>query len=376
MFKRFLVLALALAFVSSAHADTCGGCPENLCCPDADQYTIMIISDSGYSPGGILDADGKPEYDGNGALDGKYVDEELVTMLQNCGFNVNTFGMGGRYRRVGKDQYGYANDWWQGLDDRLAPLLAADLVIVSKFASSGVYARNEAPGASTTVSWNTLPVPLLSQNAHLIRGQGSPYGGSTKWGWTNGRNGRQFQGSKATDMAPVPVSHPAYSWICPTELFDYSGNPGNGAKDTDGDHDGREPDLCIGDWVPEATILGYLENDPTNWGASEAGGAPDYPNDEYQDHPILVYIPAGTDFDSHNSNGNTTPGQEVYGWAGADRGYLGIWSYDGSAEYYWGMDTTSCYKHLFMRMVCDMIPEPATIALLGLGGLALLRKRR
>ena len=369
MFKRFLVLALALAFVSSVNADSCGTCGEAIGCANASDYTIMLISDSGN--GAINDADGVDKVSG-----GKFVDETLVNFLTNAGFNVDTSGMGGNYRRVSKDPYGHPTDWWDPADTtgRKAALLAADLIIVSKFADSGSYARNNG----TSVAWNSLPVPLLTQNAHLIRGRGvGVYGGSGgKWGWTAGTNGRDKQGCLATDMAAVPKNHPAYSWQCPVQLFDYSGNEGNGAKDTKGTSDGREPDLPIGPWVPEATILGYLENDPSVWGSAEhlASNPEDYGTPPYEDHAILVYIPTGADFEAHQTDGN--PAAPIYGSAGADRGYLGIWSYDGSNEYYWGMDLTSCYKNLFMNVVCDMVPEPATIALLGLGGLALLRKRR
>jgi hypothetical protein len=256
MFKRFLILALVLGLSSM-----CFGGVE--CPPAAGDYTIMLISDSGMERDGVLDADGYTKAQG-----GKYVDETLVIFLENLGYTVNTFGMGGRYRRQGKDQYGYTDDWWENLDDRYAPIHESCMVIVSKFASSGSYARNEnpcdtTPGYdSTTEAWNRLPVPLLSQNAHLIRGSGTTVPGlpkSTKWGWNDAGNGRQFQGCLATEMAPLPKKHPAYSWtFCMRKnLFDYTTNEGNGAKDTRGISDGREPDLCVGAWPTDQWSQGY-----------------------------------------------------------------------------------------------------------------------
>jgi hypothetical protein len=369
MFKRFLILALVLGLTSVSF----GG----VVCPPAGDYTIMVVSDSGMERDGINDADNVTKANG-----GKFVDETLVYFLENLGYTVDTSGMGGRYRRVGKDdQYNEPKDWWDPDDQsgRKQKLLDACLIIVSRFAASSTYARTEAPGANTTVAWNTLSTPILTQNGPLIRGQGSPYGGSTKWGWNNGPTHVNWQGSFASEMAQLPKSHPAYSWVCRLNLFDYSNNPHGGAGLLD-PLNKREPDLPIGDWPHSqgALVLGYLENDPSVW-AQEDGGLYDdpslYGSNEYQDHGILVYLPKGVDLDAFNSNGGA-PGSEIYGVLGGDRGFLGIWSYDGQAGYYWGQDLTTDYKELFCRVIHDMIPEPATIALLGLGGLSLLRRRR
>ena len=90
----------------------------------------------------------------------------------------------------------------------------------------------------------------------------------------------------------------------------------------------------------------------------------------YDGAPVLVDIPAGTDFDAHNGT------VDQYSVAGARRVYMGHWTYDGSADWSWNTDISADYQALFSQVVAQTIPEPATIALLGLGGFALLRKRR
>ncbi|UCG46686.1 MAG: PEP-CTERM sorting domain-containing protein [Phycisphaerales bacterium] len=62
---------------------------------------------------------------------------------------------------------------------------------------------------------------------------------------------------------------------------------------------------------------------------------------------------------------------------GARRGFFSHWGYDlDPALYDFGSFITDDYRAILAEVVTALIPEPATIALLGLGGLAILRKRR
>ena len=156
MFKKLLVMVLAVIVMSSVSSAA---------------PTIMIIDDGGYinSTGGIeiADPENRPKYNSS----------PLVWFLESLGYNVDTRGMAQTYWSKSKSnwtvgEYGLYNgtddfgaySWWEGQDWRLQALLDADLVIHTRFMSSGVYNRE-----TDIQEWNELGVPILSQNGHMIR---------------------------------------------------------------------------------------------------------------------------------------------------------------------------------------------------------------
>ena len=88
---------------------------------------------------------------------------------------------------------------------------------------------------------------------------------------------------------------------------------------------------------------------------------------------MLVDIPAGTDL------------FETGGTTAARRAFLAHWGYDDSPTGTNGSDggpadwedyVTDGYKNVLENMIVEMIPEPATMAILSLGGMAVLARRR
>jgi hypothetical protein len=300
----------------------------------AEPQTILLIDDGGLKArdGTVLieNPEGKP----------KYNDSPLVWFLEDLGYNVDTRGMAQTYWTAEKNgwteggDYGLyngtddlgAHQWWEGQDWRLQAMLDADIIIMSRYASSGRYKRDAAEAAA----WNGLAVPLLCQNGHLAR--------TGKWGWNDDNNAKQNAALTTMQMGAEDVV-----------IFDQT--PLGGDFSTYGSHQVQNP---IGNW-PE---------DQGAWILSTYDGT-----------GMMVDIPAAVDLDALNG---TDPG--TYGVTGAARYYFGIWSYDGADEtvagYDWAACTTDAYKALFADAVAQTIPEPATIALLGLGGLALLRRRK
>jgi hypothetical protein len=255
-------------------------------------------------------------------VDGDHEDDALVAWLEGLGYTVDTSGMGKAYQ-----------DGQNPFDDptKVAALNSAGIVLVSRRTNSGAYDNNSK-------GWNELGNPLLLMSGYLTR--------SSRWGWTTGGSGDAAK--TATDVVVMGVV--METW------FDWSDAPTPG----------------------EAPKSVYL---PNNDGSSEFDASA-LVIATFDDRDIMVLIDEGTDLDALNGTADT------FGVLGADRGLLAHWGYDSDLNYgdgdprnrraNWGDFITDGYKDAAATMIATLIPEPATIALLGLGGLALIgtRKRR
>jgi hypothetical protein len=238
-------------------------------------------------------------------------DEPMADFLEGIGYCVDTTGFGGAYR-----------SWDFSPGPLMDAVNAADLIIFTKYGASHKFGKGD---------WNAVEVPLLLLNGHLARGTGHPtLPTSGKWGWTNASNSKQ-----AKDLSMTFPGAP--SLLDEITIFC-----------SDGFNEVQNP---FGDW-------------PTDQGAEIVG--------MYDGRPMLVDIPAGTDFDEHCDVDPLF--RPLYGVAGERRVYLGADAYD--KHYDWNTYISCQYEALFATIVADMIPEPAMIALLVLGGVSLLRRRR
>lgn len=257
-------------------------------------------------------------------VDGDHEDDPLVDWLVSLGYTVDTSGMGKAYREGEKP----FED-----PDKVAALNSAGIVLVSRRTSSGSYDNDRK-------SWNELANPLLLMSGYLTRGEGS-----NKWGWTSGVS--ENANNTETDIelfGVIPIG----------AFFDWSEAPTPGQ-------------------VPSQVYL------PKNDGSSEFDEAA-IVIATFDDHDMMVLIPEGTDFDALNGTA------DKYGVAAEPRGFIGHWGYDVALNYgegdprnrraNWGDFITDGYKEALSGMIAALIPEPATVALLGLGGLVLLRIRR
>jgi hypothetical protein len=259
-------------------------------------------------------------------VDGDHEDDALVAWLEGLGYSVDTSGMGKAYRE-GENPF----------DDpaKVAALNSAGIVLVSRRTSSGSYDNNRK-------EWNELGNPLILMSGYLTRGEG----GGKRWGWTTGGSGDAAKAT--TDVVVMGITIDTF--------FDWSDAP--------------TPGEC-----PKSVYL------PNSDGSSEFDTSA-LVIATFDGRDMMVLIDEGTDLDALNGTA------DKYGILGADRGFLGHWGYDSDLNYgegdernrraNWGDFITDGYKDAAASMIAHLIPEPATIALLGLGGLALIgtRKRR
>jgi hypothetical protein len=281
---------------------------------------LTSVANAGYDI--ILISDCNPP----DVTEGNHDDDTLVAWLEGLGYTVDTSGMGEAYRD-NKDPFADPA--------KVAALNSAGIVVVSRRSNSGDYDDNRK-------NWNELGNPLLLMSGYITRGEGA----DKRWGWTTGGSGDAA--TTTTDVVVMDVV--METW------FDWSDAPTPGE-------------------APKAVYL------PNNDGSSEFDSSV-LIIATFDDRDIMVLMDEGTDLDALNGTA------DKYGVLGADRGFLGAWGYDIDLNYgegdprnrraNWGDFITDGYKDAAATMIATLIPEPATIALLGLGGLALIgtRKRR
>jgi hypothetical protein len=282
---------------------------------------VFCLTGSAYSADIILiseaEAPGSTE-------EGTHEDDALVAWIESLGFTVDTSGMGGAYME-GENPFDDAA--------KVEALETAGLVMFSRRSNSGNYDNDRK-------SWNAIESPLLLMSGYLVRGEGS----GKRWGWTTGGAGDASMTETDIELFGITVE----------TFFDWSEAPTPG----------------------EAPKSVYL---PNKDGSSEF--SPDaVVFGTFDDRAMMVLMDPGIDFDA--LNGTT----DKYGVAGGHRGLMAHWGYDFDLNYgegdprnrraSWDDFITDGYKAALEDMIVELIPEPATIALLGLGGLVLLRRRR
>lgn len=207
----------------------------------------------------------------------------------------------------------FMNQEGRNLDDaKIAALNAADLVIISRNTDSGSYDNGDA-----VAQWNAITTPILMQVMHISR--------SSRWKWLDTTNTNDTM----VNMQVVEPGHPIFQGVTLdannemaailslTTLTNHT-DPGNG------------------------TLLAKRPDNDGLWIVEWATGQEFYPGSgQIAGGPRMLL-----------SSGQTQGGTD------------GLYNLTPDGE------------TVFLNAVAYMVPEPATIALLGLGALALRRRRR
>jgi len=254
-----------------------------------------------------------------GTAGGDHNDDSFVTWLASLGHTVDTYGMGQQMREdLDATDLDHAND--------------ADLIIVSRKTDSGKYNKPS--------QWNTLATPLILCSGYLTR--------DSRWKWTAGGSQDATKSETDMDIDDALTGHDFVAGVSdPTGLFDWSGVPAGDNQAPKGVYLPKKDGTA--DFDDEATVIGTFDG-----------------------YDMLADLPAGATM----SNGDVLA---------ARRAFLSHWGYDdpttgtngpGGTPSEWEDYITDDYKTVLGNMVGTMIPEPATLTLLGLGLGAMLVRRR
>lgn len=215
---------------------------------------------------------------------------------------------------------GYSIDvqrnYWQTLDDNKIDVLnSADLVIVSRAAISENYNDGDEP-----TQWNSITAPMILSNTQLA--------GNNRWRWIDSAS--VIDGIDAPLMDIVDGSHPIFANLLIHVLDETVGS-------------GDTTFINTTD-VGNGTLIAVTAGFEAAWIAEWEQGLEYYEGaGQYAGGPRMFFV-AGTQESEGAPQGayNLAPNGEI----------------------------------IFLDAVAYMIPEPATIILLGLGGLILLRPRK